>query len=58
MLMVTSSYLPSDDLDTTSFVSATIIFINMSGIQFTTLIRVPFSRGDFVEPPQVSDNAS
>jgi hypothetical protein len=26
----------------------------MSGVQFTTLIRVPFARGDFVDPQQVS----
>ena len=25
----------------------------MSGVQFTTLIRVPFSRADFVDPQQV-----
>ncbi|KAF2643454.1 hypothetical protein P280DRAFT_547597 [Massarina eburnea CBS 473.64] len=30
----------------------------MSSVQFTALIRVPFSRGDFVEPPQVSWDAS
>lgn len=26
----------------------------MSGIQFTALIRLPFERGDFVDPQQAS----
>ena len=25
----------------------------MSAVQFTVLIRLPFARGDFVDPPQV-----
>ncbi|KAF2021909.1 hypothetical protein BU24DRAFT_417557 [Aaosphaeria arxii CBS 175.79] len=30
----------------------------MSAVQFTTLIRLPFARGDFVDPPQADWNAA